>query len=310
MLPHTLTIPILGFRGLELDVDEVELGQGVLLRRTYAHLMAPFLIAFSPAAPGQPHPPPWKAAHGGFAFDVTAELIIPQQLRNELAERIDMGRVIVALMRVWTSPTITIPVISNLSFSTAAKAADNATRFQPLEIESRYFALEAPEGTVITADRLDWVREHWSTAIELRENHTELRLAMDALDRGQFIRSYALTIVSLWAALEALFSPAKTELRFRVSVLIASYLKEPGKERQKLHGRIMRLYEDRSSAAHGMTKSNPNALLETFELLRQVIIKMVSEHHVPSKEDLEAALFGLSDADETNASNPNDQRRA
>lgn len=177
-------------------------------------------------------------------------------------------------------------------------AADNENRFEPLEIESRYFSLEASEGTVITPDRLYWVTEHWSTAIELRENHAELRLAMDALDRGQFIPNYALTIVSLWAALEALFSPAKTELRFRVSVLIASYLKEPGKERQKLHKRIMRLYEDRSAAAHGLAKSNPNALLETFELLRQVILKMIGEHHVPSKEELEAALFGISGVDE------------
>lgn len=149
----------LGLSDLELDVDEIELGQGVVLRRTYAHLMAPFLIAFSPAASGQPHPAPWKAADGGFAFDVTAELVIPQQLRTELTERIDLGRVIVSLMRLWTSPTITIPVISNLSFSAAAKAADNETRFLPLEIESRYFSLEAPEGTMITHDRVYWVKE-------------------------------------------------------------------------------------------------------------------------------------------------------
>jgi hypothetical protein len=213
----------LGLSGLELGVDEVELGQGVMLRRTYAHLMAPFLMAFSPATPGQPHPAPWKSAQGGFAFDITAELIVPQQLRNEVAKRIDIGCLIVSLMRFWTSPTITIPVVSNLSFSTAAEASDNETRFTPLEVESRYFPLEAPEGTVLTPDRLSWVREHWSGTIELRENHAELRLAIAALDRGQFIPNYALTIVSLWAALEALFSPAKTELVFRVSALIASY---------------------------------------------------------------------------------------
>lgn len=191
-----------------------------------------------------------------------------------------------------------MPVISNLSFSTAATAADNETRFLPLEIETRYFPLEAPEGIVLTPDRLSWVREHWSTAIEMRENHAELRLAMDALDRGQFIPNYALTIVSLWAALEALFSPAKTELRFRVSALIASYLKESGEERQNLHKRIMRLYEDRSAAAHGLANSRPEGLLETFELLRQVVLKMIGERHVPSKEDLEASLFGVTEVSE------------
>jgi hypothetical protein len=218
----------LGLSGLELTVEKIELGEGVLLRRTYAHLMAPFLMAFSRPSPGQPHPPPWKAAEGGFAFDITAELIIPQRLRQELGERIDIGRVIISLMRFWTSPTIVIPVVSSLSLSEAAGAADNETRFLQLEIESRSFSLEAPEGTAITPDRLKWVKEHWLRAVEMRGRHAELRLAMDALDQGQFIRNRALTLVSLWGALEALFSPAKTELRFRVSVLIRILFKRAG----------------------------------------------------------------------------------
>jgi hypothetical protein len=57
----------------------------------------------------------------------------------------------------------------------------------------------------------------------------------------------------------------------------------------------MRLYDDRSAAAHGLANSSPDAILETFELLRQVILKMISEGHVPSKDELEAALFGISD---------------
>jgi hypothetical protein len=58
----------------------------------------------------------------------------------------------------------------------------------------------------------------------------------------------------------------------------------------------MRLYEDRSAAAHGLVKSKQDGLLETFELLRQVVLKMIGEGHVPSKEELEASLFGISGA--------------
>lgn len=39
-----------GLSGLELEVDEIELEEGLVLRRTYAHLMAPFLMAFAPLA--------------------------------------------------------------------------------------------------------------------------------------------------------------------------------------------------------------------------------------------------------------------
>ena len=292
-----------GLSGLQLEVDEIELGEGIVLRRTYAHLMAPFLMAFTPAQPGKPHPAPWKAAHGGFGFDLAAELLVPKGLRPFLGERIELVRLVVALMRFWASPSITIPVISNISFSTAAGAPDNEAHFLPLEIEQRYFPLVAPEGESLNEARLLWVKESWRTAADLVARHAELKLAVDALDKGQFIRNPALALLSLWGALEALFSPARTELRFRVAALIASYLRDPGPERQELHTRVLRLYDHRSAAAHGQAKQDPDGLLQTFEVLRQVVLRMISEHHVPSKEDLEGLLFGVDKASAEKSSN-------
>ena len=56
-----------GLSGGKLEVDSFEIGDGLVLSKTYAHLMAPMLMAFAPAPPGQPHPAPWKAAHEGFS---------------------------------------------------------------------------------------------------------------------------------------------------------------------------------------------------------------------------------------------------
>ena len=64
-----------GLSGLELAEDSFDIGEGICLRKTYAHLMAPFMMAFKPAPPGGHHPAPWKAASGGFSFDVNAELL-------------------------------------------------------------------------------------------------------------------------------------------------------------------------------------------------------------------------------------------
>ena len=51
-----------GLSGASLTVDRYDLGSGIVISRTFAHLMAPFVMAFAPAEPGKPHPAPWRAA--------------------------------------------------------------------------------------------------------------------------------------------------------------------------------------------------------------------------------------------------------
>ena len=47
-----------GLYGLILVPDTFDLGHGTVISRTYAHFMAPFMMAFAPAAPGKHHPGP------------------------------------------------------------------------------------------------------------------------------------------------------------------------------------------------------------------------------------------------------------
>src|SRR5262249_33504106 len=67
-----------GYANVELPMATYDLENGVSLRQTYAHLTSPCLVAFKrPEAAGKLHPPPWKAASGGFAFDITIEVAVP-----------------------------------------------------------------------------------------------------------------------------------------------------------------------------------------------------------------------------------------
>ena len=63
-----------GISGCELDIERFELGEGVILSKTFAHLTAPFLMAFAPPGPEGYHPAPWSAAAGGFGFDIHIEI--------------------------------------------------------------------------------------------------------------------------------------------------------------------------------------------------------------------------------------------
>jgi hypothetical protein len=123
-------------------------------------------------------------------------------------------------------------------------------------------------------------------------SHADFKLAMEAFELSTFIPHHALTLVSLWGALEALFSPSTSELRFRVSVLIASYVHPPGRHRAELQEEIFDLYDKRSAAAHGKPKHNTDHLMQTFNILQRVLIKMIDEKAVPSKAALSNMLLG------------------
>lgn len=281
-----------GLSGLDLNEDVFDLGEGVLLKRAYAYQFAPFMLAFAKAKPGEHHPGPWNAARGGFGFEITAELFIPAGLEKKYESKIGLARLLVFLLRLGVNPAITHPVFANASFEVLPKMADAEAMLQTFEVEPRHFPLGVVGGKVTTA-AATWVKERWPTAHRLKNSHAEFELAVEALDRSQFVQQSSLTLVSLWAALEALFSPSTTELSFRVSSLIAAYLEPPGAERLARQKAISKLYTKRSAAAHGKPTHDQQNLLDSNNLLREVLTKMLDAGRVPSKDELESLLFGV-----------------
>ncbi|WP_142995608.1 HEPN domain-containing protein [Zobellella denitrificans] len=280
-----------GLAGIDLVNDSFDLGSGILLRKVYAHLFSPFMMAFEPAPTGKHHPGPWKSASGGFSFDVNAELFIPENIETEFGSKIGVARTLVFLFRLGVNPAITLPVFSNHSFDTLAEIPDSDARLFPYEVQNRHFPLGVAGGKVDDG-AVQWVSERWSKTHGLIENSPEFALAAQAIDSGQFVENHALTLVSLWGALEALFSPSTSELKFRVSALIASFLEEAGENRAQRQKAVASLYDKRSAAAHGKPKHKPEHLLETFNLLREVLFRIIERGSVPKKEELEGMLFG------------------
>ena len=280
-----------GLSGLEFEEETFDLGEGVILTKTYAHLMAPFLMAFKPAPPGGHHPVPWKAASGGFSFDLNAELLIPENIEAKFVSKIAVARTIVFLLRLRVHPGITLPVFSNHRFASLAEVRDNEATLVPFEVQPRHFPLEPDDGIRIT-EAISWVKERWQVTHRLISASPEFSLAVGAIDAGQFVQNTTLTMVSLWGALETLFSPSTSELNFRVSSLVAAFLEPPGEARHNLQKKITRLYDKRSAAAHGKPKHKAEDLTDTFNLLACVLMQIIDRGNVPKKEELEGLLFG------------------
>ena len=276
----------------EEDWDNYELGEGLVIRRTYAHLMSSHTMAFEkPKAPGLHHPAPWKATTQFEGFDVQTELFIPPTYRGKLPPY-EVARVIVCMMRLFVNPKIRFLVESSHSLSDVGGLDSKDIYIVPIET-SRQFIDLAFQNSEDAADRLYWVRNYWKNAVNLMASQADFKLAMEAFEMSTFIPHHALTLVSLWGALEVLFSPSTSELRFRVSILIASYIHPPGKQRAETQKEIFDLYDKRSAAAHGKPKHNTDHLLQTFNILQQVLRRMIEENEVPSKSALNDMLLGV-----------------
>jgi hypothetical protein len=140
-------------------------------------------------------------------------------------------------------------------------------------------------------ESIEWVVEHWADAVNLRGSSHEFDFALNTFDNAQCIPNTAMMLVSIWGALEAIFSPHKAELVFRASTQLAAFLSPRGPGRLEKQREIAKLYGLRSSAAHGAPKHVDDDLVKTYELLRMAIIRMIEQKMVPTKEFLEELLL-------------------
>ncbi|MGN6826075.1 HEPN domain-containing protein [Paucibacter sp. M5-1] len=292
-----------GLTDLPLGDRHIDLGDGIFLRGADATFISSLLLVNtdehskqskagplgSDGLPPLPRPAFWQL--GGKTTRISAELAIPSTVHQSLSQQYALARFLGSLLRLWTNPGIRMHAMSEHPFTDLIRLDGSGPRVIPLESFKQHSRL----GLIETSSMLEsvtWVQANWRAAHKLYSSSTEFRLAADALDAAHFIENEALALVSLWAAMEALFSPSTTELKFRVSALIASFLEEPGEARRSRQKAIGHLYDKRSAAAHGKPKHQSEDLVSTFELLRRVLIKMIHSRAVPSKDELDARLFG------------------
>lgn len=279
-----------GLYGLLPVPETFDLGCGVVISRTYAHFFAPFMMAFSPPSPGKPHPAPWKSARGGLAIDITAEIFLPATTSINQLDRMNTVWWIVALMRMHTASSISVPVISSEKYSSIPSIQQEPVLW-PMEIHTPRLFPEGADVRSVDISELSWLRDHWYEGAALLSKE-DFSVAFQAVDWSVWNHSPDLALLSVWGALERLFSPSTTELTFRTSANIAAYLEPPGRERHACFRKVKALYDSRSRVAHGSGADDHLPYIETYALARRTLLKMIEARHVPDKKELEANLFG------------------
>jgi len=281
-----------GVTGARLEADSFAFGQGLTIAKTYAHLMAPFMMAFEPAQPGQHHPAPWVAVEGGLSFDIESEIFLPPDF-NPPRWFSRGGTIwwITTLLKLRATARLFTPVLSNASFS-RANTPDVNVRIWPMEVYTHRIALAPGSNNVVSLEALEWIKRHWfDGGILALENH-KFYLLVEALDKAAYAGSYSLALLLIWAALESLFGTGRDELRFRISTFIACFLEPVRNTRRQLQRKVAGLYDARSSVAHGRVLGELDPLHETYQLGRKVFLKIVEDNSVPDQDSLMGLLFG------------------
>jgi hypothetical protein len=281
--------------GIELLPERYSLGWGIEICRTYVHLMAHPVVAFSPAKPGEAHPAPWKTVEPNIfgasrsSLDIAAQLYVPNLPDRIQTSQWDAAGWIVFLLRLRTGTTLFMALIADEPF--ASGSSDKMTvRICDFDLGWDYWGTRDKPRQVTEVD-LRWVADNWDQSFNLMRDD-RFSFASVALYHSHRTYLPELRIVTVWAALERLFGEAGVELRFRVSASIAAYLEPPGEGRFGLCRQLMKLYDYRSKAAHGHEMTENSAIESTMEIARRALVKMIEKRHVPSAEELRRLLLG------------------
>lgn len=269
-----------GISGVELPVDEFDLCEGLVLRRTYAHVMAPYILAFAkPLRKGTHHPAPWKAARGGLGFDVSIEIQLAEGARPTTFSRLNTLWWVLALLRLRSGALIRLPVISDMAFSEVATAASEPNLWT-VEMSPKSLFIDKDLPGAIQEDDLVWLRSHFRPAAELMENE-EFNRAFQTFDSTIWAHSVGSAIVMLWAALECVVRPGRTDVTKRLSATIATFLASTRQDRDRVFQRVRSLYEARGGSAHDAREPAADEFLETFRFARNVFIHCIEQKALP-----------------------------
>src|SRR5260370_10867225 len=199
-----------GLSGVEIDFDDpVELAVGASIRKIYAHLMTPMIMAFQPPeARGGSHGGYWAAVSDGRPHDIYVELKLSNECGETFERKIKFARTVMALLRLHASPHFALPIISNVPIEEAA-AHSKQHHFLPFEPQPPFFSVSPEIRKTLSKSHFWWTIKLLQNAIDLTEENEQFRFALAALDSWQTIHSGPLALVFIWAALENIFSPDK-----------------------------------------------------------------------------------------------------
>ncbi|MEX0682477.1 MAG: hypothetical protein WD904_14685 [Dehalococcoidia bacterium] len=165
---------------------------------------------------------------------------------------------------------------------------------QLLDYHLRLLADRGARRDTFDADDAEWVKVSFNPFNRLAADSDKFRFALEAAVDWRYAKDARSAISRLWSGIEAIFG-VSSELVFRISLYASSLLEPRGTERKNRFNAIKKLYGQRSKAVHGEPLSAgqlAEAMNDSYQLLRGVLLQIVANGRAPTDEDLDEAVFG------------------
>lgn len=146
---------------------------------------------------------------------------------------------------------------------------------------------------VLDAPEAAWIAAHLSKFNQLASTDERFRFALEAAVDWRYSKDPRAAISRLWAGIESLFG-ISAELVYRLSLFGSVGLAPRGEVRLQAFRRIKAAYSIRSKAVHGGaldTQKLGNGMVESFEILRSLLLHCVLRGSVPTEDDLYRELL-------------------
>lgn len=279
-----------GIADVRVPDEAIDLGGGITLSPASARLMRMFVLT---SGLGEP-----ETSFGGSrihseppGYDIVGQIAIPMSLVSESGLHVEgTAWLFASLLRLVSTPRLRSPAVSTVSFDQVLSVSGQSVPLEREIIPDRLdLAPDAP--ATLGPEGLDWVRAHWITCLDMVRHDSAFGLLLRAVDGAPFAGDPSLALVMLWGALENIFSPARVELKFRVSGNISCFLEPPGPSRVDVQRASAKLYDARSAAAHGKPHSDLAPAVRSYALARRVLMQILENKQVPKAEALEEALL-------------------
>jgi len=143
----------------------------------------------------------------------------------------------------------------------------------------------------ITQADCDWVGESLMAALRLRRDR-RFHFGLEAFNGAFAEYDLRMAASKLWAGIEGLFG-INSELRFRLSLYVATVLHPPGQKRESEYRRLLKLYDQRSKVVHGSelkASTLLNHVLQVQDVHRSLLRSVVSAARMWSVQEIESAL--------------------
>ena len=91
----------------------------------------------------------------------------------------------------------------------------------------------------------------------------------------------------IWAALETLERPGRSEITKNLTSSLAVLLEPPGAERERLLQRLKLLYKARGNSAHASRSPEAQQLMSSFDVARRSFITCIDNRELPNVAKLQ-----------------------